>query len=463
MNNKIPKVTIYMPNYNYGKYLEEAVDSVKNQVFKDWELIVIDDGSTDDSVDVLKKFANEEKITVIHQKNKGLNVTNNVAIRLSRGKYIVRLDADDFIDESFLLVLSSILDEKQDVGLVFSDFHHVDQSGNIIETIRREKIKNSDQLLDMPAHGACTMYRKEILMDLGTYDEEFSCQDGYEMWIKFIEEYKPYNINVPLFYYRQHSASSTKNTVKILDTRRAIEKKFVEARQNLDINVLGLLLVHESSIYKQNRPFVKLNDKYLIDYPLEESNSAHFLTNIAVSSSDEGLKNYIKANFPNVIYVDRNETLRDFNTNNTDIVTDAIKKIEKTTNKKYEAICLLSISTPLLKAKHIDHAVNTMQVFDVDSVRSVSEELAPCYQHEVDGLKGINNSDGNQPRLERNAIYKDNGAVLLIKTNNLEDGGIIGKKVGHITMLPEESIKINSDFEFWLAEQIIANWDNSNH
>ena len=110
MNNKIPKVTIYMPNYNYGKYLEEAVDSVKNQVFKDWELIVIDDGSTDDSVDVLKKFANEEKITVIHQKNKGLNVTNNVAIRLSRGKYIVRLDADDFIDESFLLVLSSILD-----------------------------------------------------------------------------------------------------------------------------------------------------------------------------------------------------------------------------------------------------------------------------------------------------------------------------------------------------------------
>ena len=104
-----------------------------------------------------------------------------------------------------------------------------------------------------------------------------------------------------------------------------------------------------------------------------------------------------------------------------------------------------------------------MQVFDVDSVRSVSEELAPCYQHEVDGLKGINNSDGNQPRLERNAIYKDNGAVLLIKTNNLEDGGIIGKKVGHITMLPEESIKINSDFEFWLAEQIIANWDNSNH
>ena len=252
MKNKIPKVTIYMPNYNYGKYLEEAVDSVKSQVFKDWELIIIDDGSTDDSVDVLKQFANEEKITVIHQKNKGLNVTNNVAIRLSRGKYIVRLDADDFIDESFLLVLSSILDEKQDVGLVFSDFYHVDQSGNIIETIRREKIKNSDQLLDMPAHGACTMYRKEILMDLGTYDEEFSCQDGYEMWIKFIEEYKPYNINVPLFYYRQHSASSTKNIVKILDTRRAIKKKFVEARQNLNINVLGLLLVHESSIYKQN-------------------------------------------------------------------------------------------------------------------------------------------------------------------------------------------------------------------
>ena len=102
MQKKIPTITVYMPNYNYGDYIEEAIESVENQVFKDWELIIIDDGSTDGSRKILKKYSTHNKITVIEQKNKGLNVTNNVALRIARGKYIVRLDADDYLDENFL-------------------------------------------------------------------------------------------------------------------------------------------------------------------------------------------------------------------------------------------------------------------------------------------------------------------------------------------------------------------------
>ena len=138
MAKKIPKITVYMPNYNYSDYIEQAVNSIKKQVFKDWELIIIDDGSTDDSLKILEKYSGDEKITVIKQKNQGLNITNNVAIRLARGNYIVRVDADDYVDENFLTVLSSVLDDKPDIGLVFPDYHHVDLEGNIIETIRRE-------------------------------------------------------------------------------------------------------------------------------------------------------------------------------------------------------------------------------------------------------------------------------------------------------------------------------------
>ena len=96
MPKKIPKITVYMPNFNYGDYIEEAISSIKKQVFKDWELIIIDDGSTDDSLKILEKYSDDEKITVIKQKNQGLNITNNVAIRLSRGRYIVRVDADEY-------------------------------------------------------------------------------------------------------------------------------------------------------------------------------------------------------------------------------------------------------------------------------------------------------------------------------------------------------------------------------
>ena len=460
MRKKTPKITVYMPNYNYGRFIEQAIESVKNQVFKDWELIVIDDGSTDGSSSILERYSTDERITVVYQENEGLNTTNNVAIRLSRGKYIVRLDADDFLDESFLLVLAAVLDEKRDVGLVFADYHHVDTDGNILETVRREKTQNDNGLLDLPAHGACTMFRKDILINLGSYDEEFNCQDGYDIWIRFIEKHKPYNLNAPLFYYRQHTSNLTKNSAKVLDTRRAIKRKFVKARKHLDMDVLGLLLVHQSSIYKQNGPFVLLNNKPLINYILEQVSKTDYLTNIAVSSFDQNVLNYVEEHFPEVLCLTRREDLKAFNISNAAIVNDALQKAEEITKHKYDALCLLSVSTPLLQAKHIDHAINTMQVFGVDSVRSVQEEFSPCYHHENDGLQGINVMDNNRPRLERKAIYKDNGALLLMRTENIKDGDANGKRVGHITMLPEESIKINSDFEFWLAEQIILSWDN---
>ena len=98
-----------MPNYNYGSFIEESVNSVLKQSYKDWELLIIDDGSTDNSLDVLKKFNNHKQIKIIKQKNKGLNVTNNIAIRLSISEYITRLDPDDFLDENYLLVVSDVL------------------------------------------------------------------------------------------------------------------------------------------------------------------------------------------------------------------------------------------------------------------------------------------------------------------------------------------------------------------
>ena len=132
---------------------------------------------------------------------------------------------------------------------------------------------------------------------------------------------------------------------------------------------------------------------------------------------------------------------------------------EKNSEKKYDAVCILSLSTPLLKSKHIDHAVNTLQVFQVDSVRSISEEFAPCFNHDSNGLVGINISDGKSPRLERNSIYKDNGAILLTSRECIKNKILTGDKVSHITMLEEESVKINSDYEFWLAEKIISEWN----
>ena len=102
------KITVYITNYNYGQYIEQAIESVLSQSIDDWELIVIDDGSTDNSLSGLINIV-QMKITIIAQENKGLNITNNVAVRLARGNYIVRLDADDFLDENFVGVVNILV------------------------------------------------------------------------------------------------------------------------------------------------------------------------------------------------------------------------------------------------------------------------------------------------------------------------------------------------------------------
>ncbi len=227
----MPRVTVYIPTHNYGRYLSQAIDSVIKQKFDGWELIVIDDGSTDNTADILKKFDGHPKIRILRQDRKGLTITNNIALRLSRGKYIMRLDADDYLDENALLVLSNILDTHPGVGLVYPDYYRVDVAGEIIDLERRKKIGEEVALLDLPAHGACTMIRKSCLMELGGYNEALPCQDGYDLWIRFINRFKPYNVNIPLFYYRQHSVSLTQDKRKILLARHRAKRDFVKGSE----------------------------------------------------------------------------------------------------------------------------------------------------------------------------------------------------------------------------------------
>ena len=97
-----PKITVYITNYNYGQFLRQAIESVLIQTEQDFEIILIDDGSTDDSVSLIQSYIDHPKIKIVLQQNKGLTISNNLALKLSRGKYIMRLDADDYLAENAL-------------------------------------------------------------------------------------------------------------------------------------------------------------------------------------------------------------------------------------------------------------------------------------------------------------------------------------------------------------------------
>lgn len=128
------KVSIIIPVYNGERYVSEAIDSVLNQTYKDFEIIVIDDGSKDDTLNILRMYG--EKIRWESQENKGQASAINEGIKMAKGKYIAYLDADDVCLPERLKIQVKYLDEHPDVGLVYADFYQTDENGKIRRAVK---------------------------------------------------------------------------------------------------------------------------------------------------------------------------------------------------------------------------------------------------------------------------------------------------------------------------------------
>ena len=100
----------------------------------------------------------------------------------------MRLDADDYLDENALELMYKKISSDINIGLVFPDYYLVDEKKNLIEMIRRHDFSKVE-LFDQPAHGACTLIRKEILVSLNGYNELYNCQDGWDIWLRLIKNY----------------------------------------------------------------------------------------------------------------------------------------------------------------------------------------------------------------------------------------------------------------------------------
>lgn len=444
------KVTVYIPTHNNSRYLNQAINSVLNQKFSDWELIVIDDGSTDNTRDILRAYENNHKIKIIYQENKGLTITNNIALRISNGEYIIRLDGDDYLDENTLLVLSNILDKHPEIGLVYPDWYNITEDGEIVDIERRNKVDET-VLFDIPAHGACTMIRKSCLIELGGYNEQIHCQDGYDLWIRFIGKYKVYNVNCPLFYYRKHSKNMTGDKQKIIDTRRSIKRDFVEKRfKDKVLKVAGIIPVRGYSDYYADLALKDINGKKMIDYTIEASLQSNLLDKVILTTNDDNILEHCKK-YEKIIQIKRPNELCKVNSDIKDTLVYVLDKLEKD-NYIPDAVMTLYINCPLRRTKHIEKAIDTMMIFDLDKVISVCEDPSKHYQHHSQGLKPLFHS--RKLRLEREYLYEENSAVYLTKTKFIKANNFTGT-LGHIIMLKEESLNIHDEFDFWVAEKIL--------
>lgn len=226
------KVSVIIPVYNGEKYIYEAIDSILNQAYQDFEIIVIDDGSTDNTPKILKEYGS--KIKWKSQENKGQASAINEAIKMANGEYIALLDSDDVYLPNKLEIQISYLDRHQKIGLVYSNRYLINADGKIIGMRRSSRPDNILLLQENYIPRSTVVHRKKCIDKVGMYDESISGNDDWDMWIRISEKFKMGYIDKPLVKYRVHgkNISLTRpnrldhgSKVKILLFEKAYERR----------------------------------------------------------------------------------------------------------------------------------------------------------------------------------------------------------------------------------------------
>ncbi len=251
-----PKVTVVMAVYNGEKCLREAIDSILNQTFKDFEFLIINDGSTDKTPEIIAGY-NDQRIVIANQKNIDLTKSLNKAIKLSRGEYIARMDADDISLPRRLELEVAFLDNHEDVGLVGTMYYHIDKNDKILSVIpvpiEDEMIQEKLLKGNCFAHSSI-MVRTEVLKKVGYYREEFKLAQDYDLFLRIAECCKVRNLEEALHQWRVVEQGITINRYReqnrYADLARRLAKK---RRAGLDENI-------EEEIKKLRFMDVKFNE-----------------------------------------------------------------------------------------------------------------------------------------------------------------------------------------------------------
>ena len=448
-----PAVTVYIANHNYGRYIEQAIRSVLTQTLQDFELIVIDDGSEDDSRAIIERFADQDsRIVPVFQHNQGLTVTNNIAMRAARGRYIMRLDADDYLDEHALQVLAGALDRDPDIGLVFPDFHLVDVEGRVLDIVRRHDF-NDVTLLDQPAHGACTMIRRTCLEELGGYDEAVRMQDGYDLWVRFIKRFRVRNVNLPLFYYRQHSSSLTRGEEKLLEARATIVAKRVRGNESR-LSAVAFIPVRGAAADPNSTALRPLGSKLLIDWTIDAALDAERVGAVVVTSPDEQVLAHVAHRYGERVHlVRRDRKLARLNSYVEDSLLHALEQYSSEAPPP-DLVALLYIESPFRTARHIDSAIDTLELFETDRVISVRPETDTFFVHNGSGLEPMR--QGRTLRLEADELFRKVGDIEIVRRTFLQSrGALVGGRIGHIVVDRRASLSVLSEWDWRVAETLV--------
>ncbi len=209
-----PKITVLMSVYNAESYLQLAAQSILDQTFHDFEFLIIDDGSTDGSVQALHELSDERVRVIRNPQNFGLTKSLNIGIREAKGRYIARLDADDIASPERLSKQAVLLDNNPTVGMVTSWRQLINANGEVINT---ENVNYTPEDYFYLLHfrnciiHSSVMFRRELVLTAGGYDEKYLKAQDFELWNRLSKLTQIMQISQILVSQRQSHSSISHN------------------------------------------------------------------------------------------------------------------------------------------------------------------------------------------------------------------------------------------------------------
>jgi len=225
-----PKVSVIMAAYNCAEFIREAIDSILNQSLQDFEIIVVNDCSTDHTADVVSSYSDPRVILINNKENRGAPFSRNQAIKRAQGQYLAIQDADDVSLPGRFELQAKFLDENNDYSVVGSYVYEIDGKSRKLRTVKfpvdDQQLKSSMLFVCSIVHSSAMIRRDFFIRENLFYDETFPSSQDYEMWSRAMLKGKMYTLPVFLAEYRRsaNQMSQTKKEVQHSQAVRVYEK-----------------------------------------------------------------------------------------------------------------------------------------------------------------------------------------------------------------------------------------------
>jgi glycosyltransferase involved in cell wall biosynthesis len=242
----VPKISIVMPVYNSDRYISTAIESILNQTFSDFELLIWDDGSTDRSRELADQYAElDSRVRVIRKPHCGLAPSLKAAFSATTGAYIGSVDSDDVLAPTALQETMAILDAQPDVGLVYTNYQVINEQGHDLGLGHRCHIPYSiDRLLIDFMTFHFRLIRRSVYEQVGGINAAFERAEDYDLCLRLAEVTTVYHLQRSLYYYRRHSKNLTNQKLEIIywaykASSQAIRRRGLNKQYKLTLNHKG--------------------------------------------------------------------------------------------------------------------------------------------------------------------------------------------------------------------------------